>query len=134
MFYPLPASTVFEAKQKNRRATVLLFALLVFLYTFFFNLLGAVLYLFLARSPAGLGAFSVWASLLAAGLAAAHFLVARARSLDSLLEQIGAVKADPADPQDLEFIHVVEEAGAAIGAGSLRAVVLPTPGMNAFSM
>ncbi len=41
MFYALPAETVFEAKERTRRATFYLFILLVFLYVFFIDLMVA---------------------------------------------------------------------------------------------
>ena len=138
MFYPLPADTVFEAKERNRRATFFLLGSLVFVYLFFFDLLALTLYVWLStaakRWPADFGVVLGWSSALALVAALIHFSYARNRSLDSLLSQIGALKADPEDRLHSVFIHVVEEAAAAIGAPGIQAVVLPTAGLNAFSM
>jgi heat shock protein HtpX len=138
VFYPLPADTVFEAKERNRRATFFLLGSLIFLYVFFFDLLALALYVWLTATvrhlPSDFAIIFVWSSGLALAAALVHFNLARNRPLDSLLSQIGAVDADQADQLHLTFIHVVEEAAAAIGAPRVRAVVLSAPGLNAFSM
>jgi heat shock protein HtpX len=138
VFYPLPAETVFEAKERNRRATFFLLGSLIFLYVFFFDLLALVVYVWLSATarhlPSDFAVILGWSSGLALAAALFHFNLARNRSLDSLLSQIGAVNADRADQLHLTFIHVVEEAAAAIGAPGVQAVVLSAPGLNAFSM
>src|ERR1700691_2627493 len=106
MFYALPAETVFEAKERTRRATFYLFILLVFLYVFFVDCL-VVTACFMAnfwiemhlRASTGEAPLNLWAAipystLVAAALAAAHFAVVRNKSLDDMLAQIQARPAD----------------------------------------
>lgn len=139
MFYALPVETVIEAKQRTRRATFYLFSLLIVLYVLFANLLTISAYLLL-RYKARLEGLSdlptiiLYTSLTAALIAVLHFLIARAKTLDSLLEKIGAKNADPKDSYHKQFINLVEEAEAATGIHGIRAVVIPTQGCNAFSL
>jgi heat shock protein HtpX len=139
MFYKLPEDTVFEAKARTRRATVLLFFLLIFLYIFFANLmafsavLGFGLWLrYWGHYP--LGEIALWTTLIAAVTAVLHFAVARSQTLDDMLEQIGAKGADPNDRYHQEFIRLVSEAESATGIHGIRPVFLNTPGCNAFSL
>jgi heat shock protein HtpX len=137
MFYALPASTVYEAKERNRRATFFLFLSLILIYVLFFNLLAAPIDWFLNGLRVNLP--SAWAVAgigtgFAVVLAAGHFWIARGRTLDSLLDQIGAKDADPSDQLHAQFIHVVSEMESAAGFHGVRPVVLATPGLNAFSM
>jgi heat shock protein HtpX len=137
VFYALPASTVFEAKERNRRATFFLFFSLILIYVGFFNLLAAPCYWFLNSLRVALA--SAWTvsgetTFLAVILAAGHFWIARRRTLDSLLSQIGAKDADPADKLHAQFINVVSEMESAIGFQGVRPVILSTTGLNAFSM
>ncbi len=137
MFYALPASTVFEAKERNRRATFFLFFSLILIYVVFFNLLAAPCYWFLNSMRVALP--TSWTAagdttFLAVILAAGHFWIARRRTLDSLLSQIGARDADPADQLHAQFINVVSEMESAVGFQGIRPVVLATTGLNAFSM
>ncbi|HTC22597.1 MAG TPA: M48 family metalloprotease, partial [bacterium] len=146
MFYALPAETVFEAKERTRRATFYLFILLVFLYIFFADLLVAAVCLMSnlwmemhAQRWTGDAPFDILepvaiSTLAAAVLAVAHFLAVRHKSLDDMLAQIQARPADEKDRYHRAFIHVVQEAEAATGIHGIRAVVLSNPGCNAFSL
>src|SRR5665213_2329378 len=102
MFYALPAETVFEAKERNRRATFYLLILLCAVYIFFINLMTVSGSLMLrgwtrTQGPIGLVPLILLSSTLGVMLAVGHFLIARAKSLDNLLEPIGAKNADPLD-------------------------------------
>jgi heat shock protein HtpX len=139
MFHPLPAETVLEARQRTRRATFLLFLLLVALYIFFADLLSAVTYLFIEykaelTGSGNLGSVLLVSTLVAAAVAVAHFLLVRTKSLDDLLTQIPNREADRTDKRHVQFINLVGEAEAATGIHGIRALVLPTPGCNAFSI
>ncbi len=139
MFYKLPEDTVFEAKERTKRATVLLFVLLVLLYIFFANFMAFSVILILSLdprihltySPAGV---AVLTTLIAALWATGHFAYVRAKTLDDMLESIGAKNADPKDQYHKEFIRLVSEAEAASGIHGIRPVILNTPGCNAFSL
>lgn len=145
MFFALPAETVFEARERTRKATFYLFIVLTFLYILFANLLGLSGYatirlfhpiplneelfpaydLFLVTANATFGAVL---------LAMLHFLIVRSKSLDDML---GSLKAKPADEKDSYhrvFLNLVKEAEAATGIRGIRAVVLETPACNAFSL
>ncbi len=139
MFYSLPAETVFEAKERTKRATFYLFILLVGLYIIFFNLLlvsGAFMLRGLTHSPGPIEIplLIVVATFFSTVLAVFHFLYARSRSLDDLLEQIGTRPADPKDSNHKPFIDIVQEAEMATGIHDIRVVVLPSNGCNAFSL
>jgi heat shock protein HtpX len=139
MFYSLPAETVFEAKEKTRRATFYLFILLVALYIFFANLLVVSAFIFTRSWTPFWGngpLFSIvlWTSLASGLLAVAHFIRVRLRPLDDLLDQIRARPADPKDQYHLQFINLVQEMEAATGLHGIRPVVLADPGANAFSL
>jgi heat shock protein HtpX len=139
MFYALPAETVFEAKERNRRATLYLVILLCVVYIFFVNLLtisGSLMLRDWTRNqgPIGMVPLILLSSLLGAALAVGHFLNARAKPLDDLLEPIGAKNADPQDQYHRQLINLVEEARLAIGLQAIQPVVLASPGCNAFSL
>ena len=138
MFYALPADTVFEAKERTRRATFYLFLLLVSLYVFFANLLAAAAYVstwFLThRDARDLGPVLLWTSLGAGALAAAHFFYVRSKTLDQMLSRLGARPTDDKDSYHRLFADLVSEAEAATGIRGIRAVVLETPASNAFSL
>ena len=139
MFYALPADTVFEAKERTRRATALLFFLLTILYIFFTNLMTVMAALMFGiwnrhRNPVDFGLLILITSLIAATIAVVHFIVVRHKTLDEMLGEIGTRPADPKDSYHAQFINIVEEAEAATGIHGIRAVVLPTPGCNAFSI
>src|SRR5579863_7116919 len=109
MFYALPAETVFEAKERTKRATFYLFILLTGLYILFFNLMlvsGALMLRGWTRTegPIDIPALVVMTTAGAAILAVLHFLYARGKSLDDLLEQIGTRPADPKDSYHKPFI------------------------------
>ncbi len=138
MFYALPAETVFEAKARTRRATFYLFLLLVALYVFFVDLFVLTLYFF-SHFRVHVGSSEILpvillTSLGAGALAAAHFFHVRSKSLDDMLAPIGAKPADEKDAYHREFINLVGEAEAATGIRGIRAVVIATPGCNAFSL
>lgn len=147
MFYTLPVETVFEAKQRTRRATLYLFILLIGIYIFFANILALALYFSIVMghgmsSPAGpvtndgyaIRLVILNASFGAALLAVLHFWLVRNRPLDDLLDQLKASPADPRDTYHAQFINLVSEAEAATGIRGIRPVVLATPGCNAFSI
>ncbi len=139
MFYSLPAETVFEAKQRTKRATFLLFFLLIVLYVFFADLMALSVYLmlklrFTARIGSDLPGIMIFTTLTAAVVAAGHFMYVRNKSLEDMLSQIQARPADPGDTYHDQFIHIVAEAGAATGIRGIQPVVLSTPGCNAFSL
>ncbi len=145
MFYALPAETVFEERQRTRRATFYLFALLAGIYVVFANLLTLSAYFFLFTThPARLDPtpaqaydmFLVAANTTfgAALLAAFHFLFVRAKSLEDMLSSLGAKPADEKDDYHRVLINLVGEAEAATGLRGIRAVVIANPGCNAFSL
>lgn len=141
MFAPLPAKTVFEAQARNRRDTVLLFSLLAFLYVIFFNLIAFALFgdighVFLGIMGRGFGILSLmgWVSVAAVAVAVLHFLVARAKTLETILASFGAKPADPSDEYHRRFTNLVAEAEAATGIRPIRAVLIPSTGSNAFSV
>ncbi|HUO57043.1 MAG TPA: zinc metalloprotease HtpX [bacterium] len=139
MFYALPAETVFEAKQRTKRATVYLFIILAVLYVVFFNLMLMAGFLtFGLEELRQIFTIVPWeaylCTALSVGIAVAHFFYARSRSLDDLLDQMGTRPADPRDSYHSTFINLVQEAEAATGIHGIRAIVLPSPGCNAFSL
>ncbi len=139
MFYALPAETVFEAKERTRRATFYLFILLVGLYIFFIDLM-TVTVVFMTRCWMPTRGFPdlslpiLIASVVAILLATWHFLTARSKSLDELLEQLDTKPADPKDTYHVQFINLVQEAETATGIRPILPVILPTPACNAFSL
>jgi len=138
MFYALPAETVFEAKERTRRATFYLFLLLVVLYVFFADLLAVAIYLSIwfwdHVGLKDLWPVILWTSLGAGALGSAHFFHVRSKTLDDMLAQVGAKPADDKDSYHRLFANLVSEAEAATGIRGIKAVVLPTPGCNAFSL
>jgi len=86
------------------------------------------------QGPIGFGLLILLSCILGVTVAVVHFLTARAKSLDDLLEPIGAKNADPQDQYHSQFIHLVEEAQLATGLQSIRPVVLASRGCNAFSL
>lgn len=138
MLHPLPAETVFEARERARRDTRLLFVLLIGLYFFFFNLLvfAAVpainpeLWFDMVRHFWRVLAASSLLAVLAAWL---QYESAKAVPLDKILVSLGARPADPGDEYHKRLINVIEEAQAATGIRPIRAAIIPTVGSNAFS-
>jgi heat shock protein HtpX len=80
------------------------------------------------------GPIAFWATGIAALVGVFHFAFVRAKTLNDMLEAIGAKNADPKDQYHQEFIRQVSEAEAATGIHGIRPVVLETPGCNAFSL
>jgi heat shock protein HtpX len=139
MFHPLPAQTVFEAKARTRRATRRLFILLILLYVGFFNLMLIAAFLGSGEMrPTQLFTYVPRIAWVGTGvsvlLAVLHFLSARSKRLPDMLERLGTRPADPKDRVHKVFLNLVEEAEAATGIRPIQAVVLPTPGCNAFSL
>lgn len=146
MFYSLPAETVFEAKERTKRATAYFFVLLVLLYVFFVDLMAVAFFMIfiLWTKSQYLAAFSMappsLLPVLAYGtpagicLAVFHFFIARNKTLEDLLASLGAQPADPNDAYHIQFIHLVQEAEAATGIQGIRPMVLSTAGCNAFSL
>lgn len=140
MFCALPAETVFEAKERTRRATVYLFLLLSLMYILFADLMTLSVCL-LADHPwshpqtaTDLSGPLLWTSFIAGLLALGHFFWVRAKTLDAMLDQVKAYPADPKDNYHRQFIDLVSEAEAATGIHGIRAIVLSDPGCNAFSL
>lgn len=140
MFTALPAESVFEAKRRTRRATAVLLALLSLGYIIFTNILvvgGIVALPLLAKNPELVipePIWFVWISGSALLAALIHFHFARKRSLDDLLARFAARPADRSDALHARFIRLVGEAELATGIRPIRAVVIPDPGRNAFSI
>ena len=145
MFYALPAETVFEARERTRKATFYLFIVLVFLYVLFANLLalsGYATIRFTHYIPAKEELFPLYdiglvmanATFGAVLLAVLHFFMVRAKSLDDMLDALKAKPADEKDGYHRQFINLVQEAETATGIRGIRAVVLETTGCNAFSL
>src|SRR5581483_6302890 len=147
MFYALPADTVFEAKERTKRATFYLFILLVGLYIFFANLLALTVYFFILMThgmPGAVGffkdhAYDIWLIIAnvcfgATLFAAFHFWLVCSKSPDDLLSQIQARSTGPEDHYHQQFITLVGEIEAATGLHGIRPVVLSNPGCNAFSL
>ncbi len=132
MFSPLPADTVFEAKQRSARNTSILFILLGITYSVIFGLMG----LALASSrgvhlnPAMPMLQGLIVGFVIAGL---HFLWARSKDVTYLTRQFKADGANSADSYHKQFSNTVEEAKIALGLKSVEAVVVPSHSMNAFS-
>jgi heat shock protein HtpX len=149
LIHALPSETVFEAKQRSRRATRWLFLVLLGIYIVFFNLIafgfGAILWaLFSRRSVwsllsrgmdgSGFRGILAGATLLGVGVAWAHFIWVRRRPLDQILRGMNASWADRRDDYHAGFMNVVLEAEAATNVRPIRPVVIPTTGCNAFSV
>ena len=139
MFYALPAETVFEAKQRTRRATVYLFLMLTFFYVAFFNLLLITFCLcfnyrgFIKIFPA-IPTVAYIATGLAVVLAVFHFLSVRAKTLDEMMAELGTTDPDPKDQYHAQFVNIVSELEGATGIHPIRPVLLTSAGSNAFSL
>lgn len=139
MIHPLPAETVLEAKERARRATAILFVLLVVVYALFANLMVFVVFLisneYSVRSVRQIAGWLFGITTAGAFLTAwIHFLTARSKKLDQILDQIGGREADSKDEYHARFINIVHEAEAALGGRAIRAAVIPSLGLNAFSI
>jgi heat shock protein HtpX len=151
MIQVLPRETVLEAQQRARRATHVLFALVLIAYTAIFNL-GAFVSLWLWRVFDETRGFPyetrtgplftldeiLWIAACTTSFAVIlgwiHFLAARNQSLDRLIKLLGAKEADPSDSYHARFINIVQEAELATGIRPIRAVMIPDMGLNAFSL
>lgn len=151
MIQALPYQTVFEAQARARRATQLLFALVLFIYTAIFNLAVFIcIWLYQVFNVTHglqhrvhtyglLTTHDFWvvaaaATSLALMLGWIHFAAARNQPLERLLKLLGAEEADPLDSYHGRFLNVVQEAEAATGIKPIRAVIIPDMGLNAFSL
>jgi heat shock protein HtpX len=144
VFNALPKETVFEARRRSRRATAALFVILLVIYAVFFNLLLVVTLLVLAimggspvvfkLSAGGFWMFNVIGLLVGAAVAFFRFVSARLRKLDTILPMVGAVPIDAADRYHRRFRNLVEEAEVATGLRPIRAMVIPSTGLNACSL
>ena len=138
VFTALPKETVFEARAKAQRDTVLLVFLLLAIYIACFNLLALAAVIALGTPMAWWGSAlpKVWffGTLIGVLFGFAHYWSASHRSLDDLLATLGAQPADPQDERHARLIQLVREAETATGLHGTRVVVLPSPGMNAFSL
>jgi heat shock protein HtpX len=142
MLQSLPRETVFEVREKNRRTTRILFAILLLMYVVFFNILIIVGWVFIAHDSPGTVKYffsNFWVfcgsgSVVALIFAWIHFSIASSKRLDTILIRMGATNADRQDRYHSRFVNIVEEAEAATGIRPIRAVVLPTVGCNAFSL
>jgi heat shock protein HtpX len=144
MFNALPKETVFEAQRRARRATGALFVILLVIYAVFFNLLLMVTVLVLmlvAAAPTvielargGLWRLNVIGLLVGAAVAFVQYVRARFRKLDALLPMARAVPLDAADRYHRRFRNLVEEAEVATGLRPIRAMVIPSTGLNACSL
>ncbi len=134
MFQPLPADTVFEAKRRNQKQTLILFFCLAFIYIFFFNLFGFSFFYGDEKITEFIPHVIFWSSFVGILIAVVHFQWARSATLDQMLGHLEAKEADANDDACRIFINIVREAETAIGSGSIRAVTLSTTAVNAFSL
>ncbi|OGR85280.1 MAG: hypothetical protein A2901_09695 [Elusimicrobia bacterium RIFCSPLOWO2_01_FULL_54_10] len=140
MLHPLPAETVFEARARAKRNTVLLFALLGLIYMGLFGLMGSAAHFIIAsevkRRSVPDFSLLVFSCSAAAGLILSVFQIisARGKNLDELLSAIQTVPADPKDAYHKVFLNLVAEAEAATNIRPIRPVIIPSPGSNAFSV
>lgn len=77
---------------------------------------------------------SVIASTAAVLVAFIHFRTARNSPLDEILKRLGAKPADPGDIYHSRLIDEVREAESSSGIKPIRAVVIPSKGLNCFSV
>src|SRR5258708_3400297 len=125
MFYALPAETVFEAKERTRRATFYLFILLVVLYVFFADLLVAAACLMAnvwfemhirtvaCETPLDFWSFILFPPRAAVAWAVGLLMMVPKKPLDDMLEKTQTSPADPKDSYHQQFINLVKEAEAA---------------------
>lgn len=139
MFQALPQETIFEARAKARRDTVLLFLLLFLLYGACFAAMGLALVAFHApfllhpRSGFFWGVAGAGLSI-GALIAFSQFFIAHLKTLDELSGVLWAKAADPADDVHERVLRLVREAETATGLRGIRVLVIPSPAMNAFSL
>ncbi|MBI5573722.1 MAG: M48 family metalloprotease [Elusimicrobia bacterium] len=139
MIHSLPTETVLDARERTERTTRVLFVLILIVYTIFFNLIFAVVlaclgkhvYFFIVKK---FWMFNTIATAVALITGVVHFLLARKRSLNEILNQLGAIPADKRDEYHKVFINIVQEAELAAGIRPILPVVIPSAGCNAFSV
>ena len=139
MIHSLPAETVLDARERAERTTRVLFVLILIIYTIFFNLIFAVVfvcfgkdfYIFIVKK---FWMFNIIATTIALITAIIHFYFARKQSLNEILNQLGAISSDKRDEYHKFFINIVHEAEAATGIRPILPVVIPSAGCNAFSV
>ena len=139
MLQSLPAETVFEAKQRAKRDTVLLFVLLLAIYIFFFNLLAIIGYAMLKLKLTGSMKMDFWpvnlgATALAILVGLTHFFTTTSKSLDQILQKFTVKPTDPEDTYHSRFVNIVHEAEAATGVRPIRPLIIPCTGSNAFAV
>jgi len=137
MFQPLSQQTVFEARAKAKRDTVVLLVLLFSLYGLVFALMGSLgtLALFIPMVRWEWVEKAAWGGLfVGAFLGLFHYLGIRGKKLNELLGLLRAQKADPRDEVHARLIRLVGEIEVAAGLRGIRPVVVPSIGLNAFSL
>jgi heat shock protein HtpX len=154
MLHALPAETVLEAKYQSQRTTIRLLLLLLSIYVVFFNIFASVLFFFLVFLVPTVSVmllrlvwgavyldlantfcpFHLGATAVAMLIACIHFHRARSAPLQEILERLGAKPADSSDRYHRRFINTVKETEAATGIRPIKAVVIPSTGVNAFSV
>ena len=155
MLHPLPPETIYEAKRKSRRAACLLGVVTVFIYFLSFSIAWYIfavllipvrlLWLRLTVQPGETVALEtifgpdfatqiVISLVFAAITAAVHLLLARRKTLDTILAEMGADATDADDAYHHRFRNIVHEAEAATGIYPIRAVLLPSAGCNSFAI
>jgi len=140
MIHPLPVHTVLEEKLRTKRSTQLLFVLLFLFYLLFFTPMLVVILLsldfraFFPLMKNNIWTFNVSAALIALLIAIVHFRLARRKTLEEILTQLGAKPVDPKDMYHKYFKNIVIEAESATGIRPIFPVVIPIIGCNAFSV
>ncbi len=139
MLYPLPAETVFDARERAERTTRALFVLLLVIYTIFFNLIFGIVFVCLGKHfyffiVGKFFLFNLIATAVAFFTGIVHFRFAKNKRLDEILNRLGAIPLDKRDEYHKLFINIVHEAEAATGIRPILAVVIPSAGCNAFSV
>ncbi|PIU83195.1 MAG: hypothetical protein COS68_05480 [Elusimicrobia bacterium CG06_land_8_20_14_3_00_38_11] len=139
MIHSLPAETVLDAREQAERTTRVLFVLILIIYAVFFNLIFAVVLACLGKHffffvVKKFWLFNTIATAVAFFTGVVHFLLARKRSLNEILNQLGAISSDKSDEYHKVFINIVHEAEAATGIRPILPVVIPSAGCNAFSV
>jgi len=66
--------------------------------------------------------------------AAIHWTISTSNLIEKMSLAIGALPADPKDTYHQYFNHIVDEVSVAVGGLPIEAMVIPSPGMNAFSL
>ncbi len=136
-----PARSVFEVEREARWRVWALFGLLAVAIWVGLMPLSLVVELVWRDLTAGSVSVSLetlqgvvaMSGILALVLAASAWIVSQHRGGDRLRAALNAVELDPRDPYHLRFRHVVDELRLAAGLPELACVVVPVPGIDAFS-